>query len=76
MFADVSMNFNFLTAQPSDIARIPNKNIAPYENYTLYLNNPGVSFQPTLNTEYEIVTQYHLLKQNYKTLRIKYLPMR
>ena len=47
MFADVSMNFNFLTAQPSDIARIPNKNIVPYENYTLYLNNPGVPFQPT-----------------------------
>ena len=47
MFADVSMNFNFLTAQPSDIARIPNKNIVPYENYTLYLNNPGVQFAPT-----------------------------
>ena len=47
MFANVSMNFNFLTAQPSDIARIPNKNIVPYENYTLYLNSSGKQFQPT-----------------------------
>ena len=47
MFANVSMNFNFLSAQPSDIARIPNKNIVPYESYTLYLNNPGVQFVPT-----------------------------
>jgi len=47
MFANVSMNFNFLTAQPSDIARIPNKNVVPYENYTLYLNSSGKQFQPT-----------------------------
>ena len=48
MFGEVSMNFNFLTAQPSDIARIPNKNIVPYENYTLYLNSSGKQFPATV----------------------------
>lgn len=46
MFSNVSLRFTFLTAQPSDLLRIPNKNIVPYNNYTLYLNNSGKSFIP------------------------------